>query len=229
MLPVSLVAQDILVSKSGEKTKVKVLEIAPDKISYKKYGNENGPTYTVNKFDVTSIIYENGESEDFKMDGSSNKRMFILPPFEKKITLPSLSLPNDFEVCIIDNRKSPPAKSEVEFTSAELIDLVKSSFSGSTTGKIKFVGSPKDITSDKSAIINIEAYDATFYPGAWHGQTRYFVETNIDGDISKKEIEVTKDAFNALGRSNIRGVLTRSYSEATAELFKFLNTLMVVN
>lgn len=57
-------AQDQLYKKNGESLEVKVNEVTPRTISYKKYDNQDGPTYTIPKGDVSKIVYENG-SEDY--------------------------------------------------------------------------------------------------------------------------------------------------------------------
>ncbi|MES2591363.1 MAG: DUF4190 domain-containing protein [Bacteroidota bacterium] len=54
---------DILVLKNGEEIKVKVLEILPTEIKYKKCDNLTGPTTTIYKSDVSMIKYPNGSQD----------------------------------------------------------------------------------------------------------------------------------------------------------------------
>lgn len=61
----SALAEDIIVMKDGDIIKSQVLEISQSEIKYKKQSNLNGPTYTINKSDVLSITYDNGEQEKF--------------------------------------------------------------------------------------------------------------------------------------------------------------------
>ncbi|MDR1652776.1 MAG: hypothetical protein LBS01_03845 [Prevotellaceae bacterium] len=56
----ALFAQDIIILKDGEEIKAKVQEIGLDNVKYKKYENQAGPTYTLMKFDIFMIKYENG-------------------------------------------------------------------------------------------------------------------------------------------------------------------------
>lgn len=56
-------AQDIITTTSGEKISSKVTEITPDSVKYKRIDNPNGPVYVINKSDVLSILYENGNEE----------------------------------------------------------------------------------------------------------------------------------------------------------------------
>lgn len=65
-------AQDKLFKKNGDMLEVKVTEITTRTVSYKKGDNANGPTYTINKADVSKIEYENG-SEDFFSPTEENR------------------------------------------------------------------------------------------------------------------------------------------------------------
>jgi len=59
-------AQDMIVKKDGSIVKVKIVEVGDDIIKYKKFGNLDGPLYSVSKSNLTSINYENGEVEKFE-------------------------------------------------------------------------------------------------------------------------------------------------------------------
>ena len=56
-------AQDVIVKKDGNTITSKVTEITSSEIKYKKFSNQNGPTYTINNNEVNYINYENGERE----------------------------------------------------------------------------------------------------------------------------------------------------------------------
>ena len=56
-------AQDIIVLKNAEEIQAKVTAIAPESISYKKWDNLEGPTYTMYKSDIFYIKYHNGVKE----------------------------------------------------------------------------------------------------------------------------------------------------------------------
>lgn len=58
-----LQAQDVLFLKSGDRLKVKVQEITPQEIKYKRFDNLNGPLITILKSNAQSIKYENGVLE----------------------------------------------------------------------------------------------------------------------------------------------------------------------
>jgi hypothetical protein len=61
-------AQDIIVTKDGKKIETKVTEINENDIKYKKFDNLSGPSYSMKKYEIASILYENGQVEVFKED-----------------------------------------------------------------------------------------------------------------------------------------------------------------
>lgn len=65
-------AQDVIVMKDQSLVMSKVLEITSTEIKYKKWNNQDGPTYSVLRSEVASINYENGEVESF--DGTTNNQ-----------------------------------------------------------------------------------------------------------------------------------------------------------
>ena len=58
-------AQDVIVKKDQSAVMSKVLEITSTEIKYKKWNNQDGPTYSIDRSEVVSINYENGEVETF--------------------------------------------------------------------------------------------------------------------------------------------------------------------
>jgi hypothetical protein len=58
-------AQDIIVLKNGELIKSKVIEISLSTMEYKRFDQENGPTYTINKSEVFAIHYADGSKDLF--------------------------------------------------------------------------------------------------------------------------------------------------------------------
>ncbi len=72
-MTVSINAQDVIVKRDGSTIISKVLEVNTSNIKYKKYSNQDGPTYTINKADVMTINYENGEKDVFEEQGDTNQ------------------------------------------------------------------------------------------------------------------------------------------------------------
>jgi hypothetical protein len=61
----SLFAQDIITTKSGDDIKAKVLEVNTTEIKYKKIDNIDGPIFSVLKSEVLIVRYENGTKDIF--------------------------------------------------------------------------------------------------------------------------------------------------------------------
>ena len=62
---ISSFSQDIIVLKTGDEIKSKVLEVSTDQVKYKKWENMDGPTYTSLKSEVFMIKYQNGSKDVF--------------------------------------------------------------------------------------------------------------------------------------------------------------------
>ena len=61
-------AQDVIVTKDAKKIKAKVTEVNVNDIKYKNFDNPDGPTYTLLKSDIASILYQNGQVEVFESE-----------------------------------------------------------------------------------------------------------------------------------------------------------------
>ena len=61
-----LIAQDILVKKTGDEIEVKVLEIGLEVVKYKTHDNLDGPTISIKIDDLFMIKYANGTKHVFK-------------------------------------------------------------------------------------------------------------------------------------------------------------------
>ena len=59
----TIMAQDVIVKKDGTTIESKVIEINGTEIKYKKWSNQDGPLYSINRSAVDSINYQNGEVE----------------------------------------------------------------------------------------------------------------------------------------------------------------------
>ncbi len=58
-------AQDIITLTDGTSIKAKVEEITDSAIKYRKHTNPTGPVYTVKLHNVSTIVYDNGETDVF--------------------------------------------------------------------------------------------------------------------------------------------------------------------
>lgn len=64
--PILSFAQDVIIKKNADEVQAKVLEIGESTVTYKKFSNPNGPSYTIPKSDIFMIKYQNGDKEVFK-------------------------------------------------------------------------------------------------------------------------------------------------------------------
>ncbi|WP_242927597.1 hypothetical protein [Pontibacter vulgaris] len=58
-------AQDVMTKRNGDELKVKVLEISPSEIKYKRFDNLEGPIISILRSEVFMIVFENGTKEVF--------------------------------------------------------------------------------------------------------------------------------------------------------------------
>jgi hypothetical protein len=73
LVTASVFAQDVIVKKDGTTILGKVIEIGTSEVKYKKFSNQDGPTYVINISDLLAINYQNGEKEEFSNTTSSEK------------------------------------------------------------------------------------------------------------------------------------------------------------
>lgn len=66
-------AQDLIITKEGEKIESKVSLIDSEQIQYKKYDNLDGPLYIIQKDEVLQISFENGTIEIFNEQAKTSE------------------------------------------------------------------------------------------------------------------------------------------------------------
>ena len=59
-------AQDTIVKRNNEKIVGKILEVDPTEIKYKRFDYQEGPTFTIVKWELKYIVYGNGIKESFE-------------------------------------------------------------------------------------------------------------------------------------------------------------------
>lgn len=70
LLSISVVAgyaQDTIIKRNGDEIEVRVLEVRPETVLYKRFDNLEGPVIHILKSDVFMIKYQNGTKEVFKL------------------------------------------------------------------------------------------------------------------------------------------------------------------
>jgi hypothetical protein len=97
-------SQDTIFQKNGETIKSQVIEVTQVEIKYKRFDNKTGPTYTLNKSDVTMIKYENGTKDVFNQATTNSKCniYFIRDDASKKARIKVRVLIDQMLVCGLD-------------------------------------------------------------------------------------------------------------------------------
>lgn len=80
----SLEAQDILVRKGGEVESVKVLEVSPTEVKYKKSNNLDGPIFIEKRSNIYSVKYQNGDVQTLnEKPEKTKKQLSVSSPYNK--------------------------------------------------------------------------------------------------------------------------------------------------
>lgn len=61
-------AQDVIVKKDGTKIEARVLEITSSTVKYKNYTQPEGPIRILETYEISEIVYEDGQWEKFEVD-----------------------------------------------------------------------------------------------------------------------------------------------------------------
>ena len=71
----SIYAQDKITTRVGDEIPAKIIEVGANEIKYKKWTNQEGPTYTLNKTEIFMINYQNGEKEVFSQTNNQSTQI----------------------------------------------------------------------------------------------------------------------------------------------------------
>jgi hypothetical protein len=153
-------AQDIIYKKDGSKEEVKIIVVGKKEIQYKKFSNQDGPVYELDRNDILLITYENGEFETISKQEDVGKP--VKPDLTTDFTKNILSL-HLFDIVFGDIG-----------ISYERI------FSSGTVGFKIPVALGYDYQSDKDKFYNIiySGLGVNFYPTG-QGKFRYVVGPQV--------------------------------------------------
>lgn len=98
----ALSAQDIITKMDGTDIQAKVTEVGKEQISYKKFSNLEGPSYTMDLAEILMITYENGEREIYNVNTSDTADKGFLPqgvmtynPWSGKVSVGGETIENE--------------------------------------------------------------------------------------------------------------------------------------
>ena len=93
----SAMAQDVIVKRNGEELQCKILEVSKNEVKYKRWTNQDGPSFAEKKSDIFMIKYENGEKEVVAYES---------PALETPAVVPSLSTTKSNDFTLADQNTS---------------------------------------------------------------------------------------------------------------------------
>lgn len=84
------VAQDVILKKDNSTVLSKVIEVTSTEIKYKKWNNQDGPTYSIGLSEINSVTYQNGEVEKFAETNAqpSNNQQYQQPQNQQPAVMP---------------------------------------------------------------------------------------------------------------------------------------------
>lgn len=104
MCVVRAYSQDIIILRNGDEIMAKIAKVSNVEIEYKKWKNQDGPIYTINKDDVFLIKYSNGEKDIFTNDTQQQS-----PTQQTNVSTPTFvkKSPAENNKQLIDRYKTP--------------------------------------------------------------------------------------------------------------------------
>jgi len=104
------ISQDVILKEDNTTILSKVFEVTSTEFKYKKWSNQEGPLYSINRSDVTSISYQNGNVEMF------NNHVEITPAPQQTETYPAAQTPIVQIQPESQTTESPYSRSRVQFS-----------------------------------------------------------------------------------------------------------------
>lgn len=103
-------AQDVILKKDNTTVLSKVIEVTGTEIKYKKWSNQDGPTYSINRSEVTSINYQNGDVDKFSDNTTPT------PTPQPTVTYPQVQTPKDLTQSTLEKPQSPYSRGRLQFS-----------------------------------------------------------------------------------------------------------------
>ena len=125
---VTVFAQDIIIMKNGNDIQAIVEEVGIDDVKYKRFDNQDGPNYMLNKSEIFMIRYENGSKDVFSEITTPT------PAVEQQ--LPTLKYTFGNQISPYGSEKSPLLAGFLSF----LIPGVGQFYNGDVGGGLLYLG-----------------------------------------------------------------------------------------
>lgn len=179
---ISLYAQDIIVKRDGSTISAKVLTVGTSVVEYKKWTNQDGPTYSIEKSELLSINYENGEKDTFnnidRVENSNDSRQQVA-------NTSNSGLPDD------DNEEQKALYSELPNLNVKVSNKESKVFFPIMAFTESSVISTKELT------IIIDPNTVEYYDGGWKTKIGYAIQI-----VNKTDIPIYIDRARCFRRYN---------------------------
>lgn len=204
-----LLAQDVIILKNGGELKAKVLEVLPDVIKYKKWDNQDGPSYSESKTNIFMIKYQNGTKDVFNGEngGVAGGSVGIQSGELKQILMSSINgnTATDYlaGIATVDNEKNAGTKQVsnliVIFTNSpgqfeyqpNLVSHVENSIWHSI--KLDSINA-NEFKQDSLMIVEL-IFTPKFRSSTMAGKTHWFVDLDTRIHITKNRHTVKDNTF----------------------------------
>lgn len=135
-------SQDVILKKDNSTIVSKVLEINNTEIKYKKWSNQDGPTYSISRSEVTSINYQNGDVDRFNDNAITHPvpqqvpQMVPQPTPQPTVTNPHAQAPVTPNQSTPEKPLSPYSRSRVQFSLSAGIAIPTGDFGTTDNNKM---------------------------------------------------------------------------------------------
>lgn len=188
-------AQDLIIHRNGSEQQVRILEISSDEVKYKKWSNQNGPTYTIPTSDIFMIKYPDGSKDTFPEKKPQEKPYNEMSVFAPQNTTKPMLLKKERDTRLEIGARIMPTMSLLFLESG--YDPSAGKATRGTSG-IRFFG---------SAGATIEYHLSKYESGKWflHGGLEYALR---GGDIGITGADIVRtDYLNLEFGIGVRGRL----------------------
>lgn len=99
----SAAAQDLIVTRDGQRIDAKITEVSSTEIRYKEWNNQDGPTFVLRSDELNTIIYQNGTVKTFEHAPAPTTVTYTVPSKAEPVYGPIVKDDND--VYTVGNRR----------------------------------------------------------------------------------------------------------------------------
>jgi hypothetical protein len=126
------------------------------------------------------------------------------------------------KICLkIKDKRVIAPESKVECSFEDISDAIRKALE-MTYYKAEFLQCDS-ISENPSISIDVKSYNALFYSGMWHAQTKYIVTIKEGEKEKEEEIEQINRFFNVMGMSTVKKTLNKCFNNANLRLMELIN------